>query len=332
MLRDPFPTDGVRYYRDKKVTVTGASGLIGSYAVKLLKESGAYVRAIIHERPGNEFVALADEVQRFDLSSPREVAVAVAGSEIVIGCAGITGGVNLPKIDPVSYVGPATSMVINTLHGCHQQRVRRFGYLSSTTVYAPSDAAVVEDDVGLPGKLYPLYRGIGESKRFLEKLCAYYTETTGVGVGIIRPSGAYGRFDNFNQQTSHVLPGMVTRAMLTKQHGNQSFEIWGDGGDVRDFIHAQDVARCLLMATADKADATPFNAASGVGVTTLELARTVTRAVGIPDIPIEAKSDKPSALRVRLVNVDKAAQILGFRREISLLDGVRDVVEWLKSR
>jgi GDP-L-fucose synthase len=328
MLRDPFPTDGVRYFRDKKVVVTGASGLIGSYAVKVLKESGAYVRAIVHSRPPTDFTRLADQVIFSDFSSPPSAASAVAGFEVVIGCAGITGGVNLPKLDPVSYVGPATAMVINTLQACHEQKVSRFGYLSSTTVYAPANIAVKEEDVEMSHPLYPLYRGIGESKRFLEKLCSYYCETTGLGVGVVRPSGAYGRFDNFNQQSSHVLPGMVERAILSVEHKNKTFEIWGDGLDVRDFIHAQDVARCLLMATADKPDAMPFNTASGVGVTTMELAKTVLAAVTEDPLPIEPKPDKPSALRVRLVNVDRAAQLLGFRSQISLADGVRDVVAW----
>jgi GDP-L-fucose synthase len=332
MLKDPFPTDGVRYYSGKRVTVTGASGLIGSYVVKLLKESGARVRAILHSRPQNDFSSLADEIRFADFSIPDSTWSAVGGSEIVIGCAGITGGVNLPKLDPVSYVGPATAMVINTLQACHEQKVARFGYLSSTTVYAPSDSAVKEDDVSLSDKLYPLYRGIGHSKRFLEKLCSYYCETTQLGVAVVRPSGAYGRFDNFNQQTSHVLPGLIERALLSETHGDKTFELWGDGQDVRDFIHAQDVARCLLMATADKPDAMPFNTASGKGITTLDLAKTVLGAVGISDVPVELNPSKPSALRVRLVNVDRAAQLLGFRAEISISDGVRDVVEWRRAQ
>lgn len=327
MLRDPFPTDGVRFYSGKKVAVTGASGLIGSYVVKLLKESGAHVRAVIHSRPPTDFARLADQVLFSDLSMPEFAKTAVSGMEIVIGCAGITGGVNLPKLDPVSYVGPATAMVINTLQACHELKVNRFGYLSSTTVYAPSERALNEDDPEVTGVPYHLYRGICHSKRFLEKLCSYYTETTGLGTSVVRPAGAYGRFDNFDEASSHVLPGMVNRALQRPS----SFELWGDGGDVRDFIHAQDVARCLLMATADKPDAMPFNVASGAGITTLGLARAVLAAVGTPDTPIKTQPDKPSALRVRLVNVDRAAMLLGFRPQISLEDGISDVVAWRRS-
>jgi nucleoside-diphosphate-sugar epimerase len=331
-MRDPFPTEGVPFYKGKKVAVTGATGLIGSYVVKLLKESGAKVRAIVHQRSENPFTGMADTIVGADLMNAEDAEGAVDGCEIVIGGAGITGGVNLPKLDPVSYVGPASAMVINTLHACHLRKVQRFGYLSSTTVYAPSDKAVKEDDVHHSDELYPLYRGIGHSKRFLEKLCLYYHETTGIGTAVIRPAGAYGRFDNFEEKSSHVLPGMVERAIRSVEEGRQAFEVWGDGMDVRDFIHAQDVARCLLLATAISPNGDPFNTASGTGITTGQLARVVLDAVGGKDMPIEFLPGKPSALKTRLVSVEKAERVLGFKSAISIEDGVADVVAWRKSR
>ena len=141
----------------------------------------------------------------------------------------------------------------------------------------------------------------------------------------MRPAGAYGRFDNFDEKTSHVLPGMVERARGYDRENK--FECWGDGEDVRDFVHAQDVARCLLMATALKPDATPFNVASGIGVSTKELAATVLRAVG-SDKEIVFNVNRPSALKTRLVSISRAQEQLGFMPKIALFEGVRDVVMW----
>jgi GDP-L-fucose synthase len=325
-LKDMFPTDGVDFYKGKKVTVTGATGLIGSYAVKLLKESGAYVRAIVHTRTPNEFTKLADETKCFDMGVPHDARKAVEGSDIVIGCAGITGGVNLPKIDPVSYVGPATAMVINTLQACVERTVERFGYLSSTTVYPPADYPLTEAEADIPLELYPLYRGIGISKRFLEKLCLYYHETTQLGVGIVRPAGAYGRFDNFDEATSHVVPGMIVRACRREN----KFVAWGDGHDVRDFVHAQDVARGLLLATAKSPNAEVFNVASGTAITTRTLAETILDASG-SNAELVFDTSKPSALRIRRVDVSKAWTVLGWKPQIALRDGMRDTVQWMES-
>jgi GDP-L-fucose synthase len=326
-VKDPFSTAGIPYYRGKRVAVTGASGLIGSYAVKLLKESGAWVLAYGNQREPNEFTCLADRVIRQDLlfGGPdlKEFPL-----DAVIGCAGITGGVALPSQDPVTYVGPATAMVINTLDACHRAGIKRFGFLSSTTVYAPQDTPCKEEDVDRPEPLYPLYRGIGESKRWLEKLCKYYAETTGIGVGIVRPSGAYGRFDQWGPN-GHVLPSLIERALRLEP--GQPFTLWGDGQDVRDFVHASDVARGLLLAVAESPNAEPFNVASGTGVTTHELAQAILSAVD-STAEIVCDPSKPSALRSRLVDVSKAERSLGFKAEISLADGIRDVVEWRRKQ
>jgi GDP-L-fucose synthase len=329
MIADPFPlvsSKGLEYLLARRVAVTGASGLIGSYVVKLLRGLGVgIVRAIVHARSPNEFTKMAHEIVEVDLMRAPLDPKVFEGCSVVVSCAGITGGVNLPSQDPVSYVGPASVIAMNTLHAAHLAHVERIGWLSSTTVYPPLPRPAVEDDSHLPDALYPLYRGIGESKRFIEKLYAYYHEAAGIGTAVIRPAGAYGRFDNFDERTSHVLPGMVTRALNLKP--GQSFDVWGDGEDVRDFIHAQDVARCLLLAICKDTTARPYNAASGLGVTTKTLAKIVLYAAGSV-ANIKTQPNMPTALRARLVDITRAQEELGFTPEISLARGVQDVVDY----
>lgn len=331
MFIDPFPTDGIPFYKNRLVCVTGASGLIGSYVVKLLKDSGAKVRALCNRRPANELTKLADAVAMdFDLLLGPEVCFsAVRGCDAVINCAGITGGIGLAHKSPLGYVGPATAMAINMLQATVDANIPLFGFLSSTTVYAPSLTPVIEEDVEKPDPIYPLYRGIGESKRFLEKLCRYYHDKTGVACGIVRPSGAYGRFDNFDQGTSHVIPGMIDRAL--KLAPDENFEVWGDGGDTRDFVHAQDVAECFLLTCARAKDADPINAASGKPITTGELAQAVLDAAG-STAAVKFRPDKPTALRSRTVNVDKAQRLLDWKATITIEDGLKDTISWRRAQ
>src|SRR5271170_7738891 len=185
----------LEYFKGKRVVVLGASGLIGSYALKLLCEAETLrLTAVVHSRPmsidGGYWIHAAD------LQNPHEVRGAVADHDVVINCAGYTGGVGSAALDPLSPCGPATALACNVIHACHQAKAR-LGFLSSTTVYAPSETPVTEDVLG--GDPYPLYAGISESKRFLEKLCSFYHEKSGLEVAVVRPSGAYGRFDNFDQ-------------------------------------------------------------------------------------------------------------------------------------
>lgn len=330
MISDRFPGKPIDFYAHKHCTVTGATGLIGSYVVKLLKESGATVRAIGGtSRGANEFTRLADEIYYSDLAVPDCAYDSVKDTEIVFSCAGITGGIGLPQLDAVSYVGPATAITINTLHACVEAKVKKFGFLSSTTVYAPSERPVKEDDVDLPDALYPVYKGIGQSKRFLEQLCAYYTEHTDLYTSVVRPSGAYGRFDNFDEKISHVLPGLVNRALNLKD--GEDFEIWGDGEDVRDLIHAQDVARGLLLAVSETNNGLPFNIASGSGIRTYDLAKTILMLAGKSNSKVVTNPAKPSALKTRLVNIKRARTYLAFEPEISLTAGIQDVIDWRRS-
>jgi len=310
------------FYRDKRVEGTCASGLIGSYAVELLKESGAHVKAVYHKRERNAFSELADEETVANLLNDQDAKAAIHGAEVVINCAGITGGVGMTKIDPVSYVGPGTALAANVIHACYLEGVERTCFLSSTTVYPPSDQPVSEDRLSMADEPYPLYWGIGWSKRYLEKLCQYYYERVGLKTGIVRPTGAYGRYDNFDEDTSHVFPGMLHRALRERDR----FVVWGDGRDVRDIIHAHDVARGLLLATA-LAPNDPINIATGKGISTLDLAKTILKVVG-SKAEIVTDSTKPVALRTRLVDISKAQRLLGFAPEIGLEEGTRDTLEW----
>jgi len=311
----------LEYFKGKKVVVTGATGLIGSYAIKLLRECDtAQLVAHSYAKVANEFTE-GLELYHGDLMDPQYAGAMVHDMDVCVNCAGITGGIGLAHSNPIDYVGPATVLACNVIHACYQNKVR-LGFLSSTTVYAPQDQPVEESDL-LREPPFPLYAGIGYSKRFLEQLCRYYHEKVGLEVAIVRPSGAFGRYDNFDEKTSHVLPGMVNRALREKE----VFEVWGDGNDVRDLVHAEDIARGFLLAIALAPNADPINLASGKGITTLDLARTILRAVG-SDAEIVTNPNKPVALKSRLVNIRKANRLLGYVPQISLERGIQDTVDW----
>lgn len=370
------------FFKGLRVVVTGATGLIGSYVCKLLDESEAYVRAVAHRHRLDQ----PDEKdRRFHFNGPRfELAGAdllkfedareatCSPVDVVLSCAGLTGGVGLTKVDPISYVTLATTIALNTLHAAQAAGVPLFGFLSSTTVYPPWDLPVVERSAGFairPGEPsthvpyegdpskppwpameyyrepYPLYAGIGYAKRFLEQTCAYVSDRTKTKCAIVRPSGAYGRFDNFDEGTSHVVPGMIQRALKLKsgyamrKDGAcdtifEPFTIWGDGQDVRDIVHAQDVALGLLLATAATGrgaiqPADPFNIASGSAISTKELAAAVLSAAGrVAEIVCDPS--KPTALRTRRVSIKKAQRVLGYDPQIELDAGLHDVVQFLR--
>lgn len=357
MTNDPFPlSDSMKerlsFFKDKRVVVTGATGLIGRYVVGLLVGVGAKVTGVCHRRPpwsgGLDF-----DWKRQNLQNPSSARNAAEDADVVLSCAGLTGGVGLTKVDPISYVTLATTIALNTLHAAQAAEVPLFGFLSSTTVYPPRDWPVGEERPGfcvrpqdgplselelsdrevLDTEPYPLYAGIGYAKRFLEQTCAYVSDRTKTKCAIVRPSGAYGRFDNFDEGTSHVVPGMIQRAL--KLRPGEPFTLWGDGEDVRDIVHSQDVALGLLLATAatgrgDVQPADPFNIASGSAISTRELAAAVLSVTGNSNVEIVCDPSKPTALKTRRVSIEKAQRVLGYDPQIELDAGLRDVVQFLR--
>jgi len=312
------------FYQGKLVAVTGATGLNGSYIVKALVEAGAKVRAIRHQRPSNEFTSLAHEAVRADLMDYESTARAIRGAEVVMHAAGVAGGAPLALSDPGAMVAPNAVINSQLIHACAKEKVSRLGFISSIVVYPPMDKPMREDQAW-SGEPYDLYFGLAWVKRFSEKLCQFYHDKTGVRIAIIRPSGAYGRYDNFDENTSHVLPAIIKRALAVKE----TLKVWGDGKDVRDFIHASDLAKGLLLAVEKYAACDPVNIASGNAVTTRELAQTVLDVVG-SKAKLEFDPSKPTALRERRVDISKARKVLGFAPSISLHEGLADTVDWYR--
>lgn len=307
------------------MVVTGASGLNGSYVVKALVESGAKVRGVIHTRPPTEYTKLAHELVKADLMDNKSTREAVRGAEVVIHAGGITGGVPLAIKDPGALVAPNAIISSQIVHSCAQEKVGRLGFLSSTVVYPPLTEAVREDQAW-SGDPYEIYFGIAWVKRFAEKLCQFYYDKCGLKIAIVRPSGTYGRYDNFDEGTSHVLPAFIQRAMS----GADPFVVWGDGNDVRDFVHASDLANGILLAVEKHPTCDPINIASGAACTTRELAETILQ-ITENRAKIVVDKTKPSALPVRRVDITKAKTLLGYNPKVSLRDGIRDTVEWYRS-
>jgi GDP-L-fucose synthase len=348
---DPFPLSEamlrrLSFFKGLRVVVTGATGLIGSHVVSLLQDVDADVimacrlsSSLRSHQPLPEY----DTADLLRYNDAFELLHRVEPVDVVLSCAGITGGVGLTQTDPISYVTLATTIALNTLHAAQAAGVALFGFLSSTTVYAPGVYPVDETYPGFavrPADMppnytepYSLYAGIGYAKRFLEQTCAYVSDRTKTKCAIVRPSGAYGRYDNFDEATSHVIPGMIRRAL--RLYSDEPFVIWGDGQDVRDVVHAQDVALGLLLATAATGQghvppAEPFNIASGRAVTTREFAAAVLTACGHPDVGVICDPSKPTALKTRRVSIVKAQRALGYDPQIELDAGLRDVVSFLK--
>ena len=307
------------FYKGKKVLVTGGTGLIGRPLVDMLVTQGADVTIASLDEPsrapkGIKFV----KVDLREFSSCMEVC---KDKEIVFQLAGIKGSPQMCAEKPASFMVPTVMFSFNMMEAARRCGVERFLFTSSVGVYQPAEI-FFEDDVW---KTFPSPndRFAGWAKRLAELQAeAYKIEHNWDKISIVRPANVYGPFDNFDPTNAMVVPSLIHRALS----GENPLAVWGDGSPIRDFIHAKDVARGMMLAV-EKGINEPLNLGSGAGVTIKEVAESVARNVPQGPIPIVWDITKPAGDKKRLMDMTRAKSY-GFKCEVPLKDGIKETIDW----
>ena len=310
----------MNFYKNKNVLVTGGTGLIGRPLVEMLVNKGAKLTVVSLDDS-----SLAPKGVIFVKADLREFTNCInvcKDKDIVFHLAGIKGSPALNQKQPASFFVPTITFNTNIMEAARRQEVSRFLYTSTVGVYGPAEV-FHEDDVW---KTFPSKndRFAGWAKRMGELQAESYKIQYGWDkISIVRPANVYGPFDNFDPKTAMVIPSLINRALS----GENPLIVWGDGLPIRDFIYSKDVAEGMMLAV-EKGINVPINLGSGSGVTIKEIAEVI--AKNIPGGPIEIVWDKnkPKGDSKRLMSIERAKKLLGFKPEYSLEIGVKETIEW----
>lgn len=314
-------------YQGLPVLVAGATGLLGSHVVEELAARGARVRATWHSRspvvdhPGVEHV-------HCDLGRLDDCLSVCDGMAAVFMCSGIVGG------GPTILGGTASAtrtLVIGTQlleAAAATAGTIRVGVVSSTTIY-PLSGQTLDEEEGFAGEPFEDYFGLGWCNRAIEKTAEFLHRRKAIRAAIIRPTAIYGARDpRMGSPHAHVLPALIHRV----ESGETPLTVWGDGGAVRDFVHAQDVARALVDAVALVPDAVPINIGSERPVTIRQAAEAVLAATGRTAVPLSFDPSKPTTIPYRVVSTKRARERLGFVPRVSLEEGLGETVAWYRAQ
>lgn len=307
-------------FTGKKVLVAGGTGMIGRQLVELLVEAGARVRVASLDDPARAHPAA--EFLRTDLMSFENCVTVCNGMEFVFNLVGVKGSPAMTASKAASFFVPTMTIDTNIMEAARQRGVSGFLFTSSIGVYAPAEV-LREDDVWrtFPS---PNDRFAGWAKRMGELQAeAYRIEYGWDRIAIVRPSNVYGPYDNFELQNAMVIPSLIRRAI----EGDDPFVVWGDGSAERDFVHAGDVARGMMLA-AEHMPSQPINLGSGLGVSIRQLVEMIlSNLERKPDVRWD--TSKPTGDQRRVMDISRAHG-LGYRPSMSLESGIKEVMSWYR--
>ncbi len=315
------------YFKGKKVLVTGASGFIGTNVLlKLEQLMGCDLYCVINNNVLQDPTIKAFLMYR-DLTKKRDCEDVVEEMDIIIHCAAVTHGAKFMNENPAALVTDNTVMNTYLLDAAHKAGVKKFVFISSGAVYPElvinNDRSFLEAE-GYLSDPPDCYFGVAHMKRYVEKLCEFYSTKVKNPMQclIVRPSNVYGPYDDFNPDTSHVMAALIKKYC----DGQNPFEVWGDGEDVRDFIYVDDFVRDVLALTekVDKFDI--FNVGYGEGFSVNK----ILDMMGVKKKNIKHSKGKPSTVKKRLLNMDKIYKLLGYRSWNNIYDGMRKTIDWYK--
>jgi len=313
----------MRFYENKKVLVTGGTGLIGKPLVELLLKQGAKVRIASLDDPSRAHPEA--EFKKADLTKFDNCMEVCEDIDFVFHLAGIKGSPKMSRENPASFFTPVILFNTNMMEAARLNKVGRYLYTSTVGVYSPAEV-FYEDDVW---KTFPSENDKfpGWAKRIGELQAEAYKIQYGWDkIAIVRPANVYGPYDNFDLENAMVVPSLIKRAV----DGENPFVVWGDGSPIRDFIHSRDVASGMLLALEKcPGPEKPINLGSGRGYSIKELAEIIVN--NLKNKPkIEWDTSKLSGDKKRLMDISRAKEILGWQPQISLQEGVRKTMEWYK--
>ncbi|MBI4896783.1 MAG: GDP-L-fucose synthase [Actinobacteria bacterium] len=302
------------YFAGRRVTVTGGSGFLGSYVCDRLREIGC-----------EPFVPRSDE---YDLTGEAAVNRLFddADPEIIIHLAARVGGIGANRRNPGAYFYDNLMMGALLMEQARHRGLEKFVQLGTICSY-PKFAPIPfrEDDLwnGYPEETNAPY---GVAKKALLVQAQAYREQYGLNAIFLMPVNLYGPRDNFDLQSSHVIPALI-RKMVEARDSGTDVELWGDGSASREFLYVDECARAILLAAERYEDSDPVNIGANFEITIRELAGMIAEATGFTG-EIVWDAGQPNGQPRRRIDTARALERFGFESNVPLDVGIARTVEW----
>jgi GDP-L-fucose synthase len=300
---------------DSKIYVAGHRGLVGSAICRALQSQG-YKNIITKTR---EELNLLDEKEVGNFFKEEK-------PEYVFLAAAKVGGIMANKNYPADFIYQNLQIQNNIIHNAYLNNVKKLLFLGSSCIYPKHSPQPIKEEYLLDGKLEKTNEPYAIAKITGIKMCQSYNKQYGTNFISVMPTNLYGPNDNFDLETSHVLPALIRKFHEAKVNNENKVVLWGTGKAKREFLHVVDLADACLFLMKSYNESEPINIGTGEDISIRELAEMIKEIVGYEG-EIEWDTSKPDGTPRKLLDVNRLHGI-GWQHRTELKEGIKNTYEW----
>ena len=304
------------HWQEQRVVVTGGAGFLGSVVVQKLAERGC--RSIFVPRSKQYDLRERDDIVRvYETVKPH----------IVIHLAATVGGIGANRANPGRFFYDNAIMGIQLIEYARRFAVDKFVAVGTVCAYPKfTPVPFSEDELwnGYPEETNAPY---GVAKKMLLVQAQGYRAQYGFDAIYLLPVNLYGPLDNFDLETSHVIPALIRKCVEAKECDRQEIKLWGDGSPTREFLYVEDAAEAIVLATERYDESEPVNLGSGEEISIRNLVNLVAAEVGFRG-GVRWDLTKPNGQPRRCLDTTRAKKVFGFESRTQLQEGIAKTVAW----
>jgi GDP-L-fucose synthase len=317
MVAENYP-DPKEFWKDRRVCITGGAGFLGSFVQETLRERGATEIFIPH-------------IEDYDLTQHQNIdrMLTDASPDVIIHLAALAGGIGANRARPADFFYKNLMMGVPLMHAAWESKVEKFVVIGTICAYPKYTPVPFKEENLWDGYPEETNAPYGLAKKMLLVQAQAYREQYDFNAIYLLPVNLYGPRDNFNLETSHVVPALIRKMIEAKQRGDNEVTLWGDGSPTREFFYAGDAALGIAMAAERYNGSDPVNLGAGMEISIKELADKIAELTGY-DGKIIWDTSKPNGQPRRGLDVSRAKELFGFEAQMPFEEGLRRTIAWFK--